>query len=243
MRLGDSVLCAGYEEGGTDTCQGDSGGPAVATVEEEEEEEEGAEEEDEEEGGEEENEVEGEKEEEEEGGEEEAGEEEEESNVEKGVKGHEKEGKKDKVEDEKLEWAKGERDDQGGHKEEKDKSQENRKSRWEIELKNGVMNQPTLNATMGKNMETTETMNLPRANSVRETKKTHLLTSKRQHIRTRQLHHRPRTRRRHVLVGVISLGEGCARRHRPGIYVKVADYRPWIENVIAKYETNGTGKT
>jgi secreted trypsin-like serine protease len=36
-----------------------------------------------------------------------------------------------------------------------------------------------------------------------------------------------------VLVGVVSHGEGCARKLKYGVYTKVSAYRPWIQSVLA----------
>ena len=36
-----------------------------------------------------------------------------------------------------------------------------------------------------------------------------------------------------VLVGVVSFGDGCARKLKYGIYTRVSAYREWIDRAIA----------
>jgi secreted trypsin-like serine protease len=35
-----------------------------------------------------------------------------------------------------------------------------------------------------------------------------------------------------VLVGVVSFGEGCARKLKYGVYTRISHYRSWIERVV-----------
>ena len=38
---------------------------------------------------------------------------------------------------------------------------------------------------------------------------------------------------RPILVGIVSFGEGCARKLKYGVYTRVSHYRDWIEKTIA----------
>jgi secreted trypsin-like serine protease len=36
-----------------------------------------------------------------------------------------------------------------------------------------------------------------------------------------------------VLVGIVSFGDGCARKLKYGVYTRLANYRDWIQRVMA----------
>jgi secreted trypsin-like serine protease len=41
-----------------------------------------------------------------------------------------------------------------------------------------------------------------------------------------------------TLYGITSWGQHCGYANKPGVYVKVAHYRKWIDDTFRKYSTN-----